>query len=115
MKRDFATNADGRKILERIGCIRPFLPASMTVTRKKCGNPNCRCAIQGAMHETALLTWKEGKLTRTLHVPRDMREEVTEWIAEWKRLKALIEKMGDAQKQFLKTRRRSIKRSSKRS
>ena len=114
MKKNLDTNADGRKILERLGRIGPFLPASMTITRKKCGNPNCRCATQGALHETALLTWKEGNVTRTLHIPRDMRDEVAQWIAEWKKLKVLIEKMGGAQKRFLKTRRRNIKKSSKR-
>ena len=106
------TNAKGRRVLERIRQIGPFLPASMTTTKKKCGNPNCRCAKQGPMHETTLLTWKEGATTRTLHVPREMRDEVTAWIAEWRKLKSLIEKMGDAQKQFLKTRRASIKKSS---
>ena len=115
MKSQSCSNAAGRKVLEKIGSIGPFLPASMTTTGKKCGNPNCRCAKQGPKHETTLLTWKEGNTTRTLHVPREMRGEVAEWIAEWKKLKALIEKMGEAQKRFLKTRRESIRKSSKRS
>ena len=115
MKSKTNTNAEGKRVLEQLRGIGPFLPASMTITRKKCGNPNCRCAKQGAMHETALLTWKEGKTTHTLHVPREMRDEVAQWIAEWKRLKALIDKMGGAQKRFLKTRRRSIHKSSGRS
>ena len=115
MKSKANTNADGKRVLEQIRAIRPFLPASMSVTHKKCGNPNCRCAKQGAMHETALLTWKEGNTTHTLHVPRELRDEVAQWIAEWKKLKSLIERMGGAQKRFLKTRRRSIRKSSRRS
>ena len=115
MKSKPSTNAQGKRVLEQIGRIRPFLPASMTITRKKCGNPNCRCAKQGALHETALLTWKEGTTTRTLHVPRELRDEVAQWIAEWKKLKSLIEKMGGAQKRFLKTRRRNTKKSSRHS
>ena len=101
--------------MEQIRRIGPFLPASMTITKKKCGNPSCRCAKEGPMHETALLTWKEGNTTRTLHVPRELRVEVAAWIAEWRKLKSLIETMGAAQKQFLKTRRKSIRKSSKRS
>jgi hypothetical protein len=101
--------------LEHIQRIGPFLPASMTLTQKKCGNPNCRCAKQGPKHETALLTWKEGNTTRTLHVPRELRAEVAAWCAEWRKLKSLLEKMGAAQKQFLKTQRTNIKKSSKRS
>jgi len=112
MKTETNTNAKGRRVLEQIQQLGPFLPASMTTTKKKCGNPNCRCAKQGPMHETTLLTWKEGATTRTLHVPREMRDEVAAWIAEWRKLKSLIEKMGDAQKQFLKTRRESMRKSS---
>lgn len=115
MKTKANTNAKGKRILEQLRSIGPFLPASMTITKKKCGNPNCRCAKEGPMHQTALLTWKEGNTTRTLHVPRELRTEVAAWTAEWRKLKSLIEKMGAAQKQFLKTQRTSIKKSSRRS
>lgn len=115
MKTETNTNAEGRRVLEKLRGIGPFLPASMTTTRKKCGNPNCRCAKEGPKHETTLLTWKEGNTTRTLHVPRELRDEVAQWIEEWKKLKSLIEKMGAAQKRFLKTQRRKIKKSSRRS
>jgi hypothetical protein len=106
------TNAAGRKVLERLAQVAPFLPASLTVTRTRCGNPRCRCAREGPVHETALLTWKEGGKTRTLHVPHELREEVAQWIAEWKRLKELVERMGAAQRRFLQTRKRSIKKPS---
>lgn len=115
MKSTTDTNAKGKRVLEQIRSIGPFLPASMTVTKKKCGNPNCRCAKHGPMHETALLTWKQGNTTQTLYVPRELRAEVAAWIAQWRKLKSLIEKMGDAQKQFLKTQRKNIKKSSRRS
>lgn len=104
--------AKARRILEAIRKIRPFLPGSLTITVKKCGNPRCRCAKEGPIHETALLTWKDGKTTRTLHVPRELREEVRQWIAEWKKLKALIEQMGGEQRQYLQTLKEKRKSSS---
>jgi len=106
------TTAQGKRTLEAIRNIRPFLPASLTVTLRKCGNPACRCAKEGAVHETALLTWKDGKTTRTLHVPRELRAEVRQWIAEWKKLKKLIAQMGDAQRQRLQTLKQKRKSSS---
>lgn len=106
------TNAAGRKVLERLAQVAPFLPASLNVTRTRCGNPRCRCAREGPIHETALLTWKEGGKTRTLHVPKELRDEVAQWIAQWKKLKGLIERMAAAQRQFLQTRKRSIKKPS---
>ncbi len=81
----------------------------------KCGNPRCRCAREGPVHETALLTWKEGNTTHTLYVPRELRPQVREWIAQWKRLKKLIAQMADAQRaclQTLKKKRKSSSRSS---
>lgn len=106
------TNAAGRKVLERLARLEPFLPASLTVTRTRCGNPRCRCAREGPLHETALLTWKEGGKTRTLHVPVELRDEVAQWIAQWKTLKKLVERMGEAQRRFLQTRKKSIKKPS---
>ena len=82
MKTETATNAAGRKLLKRLARLGPFLPASLTVTRTRCGNPRCRCAREGPEHETALLTWKEGRTTHTLHVPRELRCEVAQRIGE---------------------------------
>ena len=112
MDESTATSAAGRKLLKRLGRLGPFLPASLSVTRTRCGNPRCRCAREGPVHETALLTWKEGRKTRTLHVPRELRREVAQWIGEWKKLKKLVDAMGAAQRQFLQTRKKSIKKSS---
>jgi hypothetical protein len=107
-KKAATTNAAGRKVLERLARIGPFVPASLTVTRTRCGNLRCRCAREGPIHETALLTWKEGGKTRTLHVPLELRGEVAQWIAEWRKLKGLIDRMAGVQRQFLQTRKRNI-------
>ena len=112
MKTETATNAAGRKLLKRFARLGPFLPASLTVTRTRCGNPRCRCAREGPVHETALLTWKEGRTTHTLHVPRELRCEVAQWIGEWKKLRKLVDAMAAAQRQFLQTRKKNIRKSS---
>ncbi len=107
------TSAQGKRTLEALRKIRPFLPASLTITQRKCGNPACRCAKEGPIHETALLTWKDATLTHTLYVPRELRAQVREWIDEWKKLKTLIAEMGDAQRACLQTLKKNRKRSSK--
>ncbi len=112
MNKTTATNAQGRQVLKHIARIGPFLPASLTITRTRCGNACCRCAKEGPIHETALLTWKEGGTTHTLYVPRDLRHEVAQCITEWKKLKRLIERMGAAQRQFLQTRKKNNKKPS---
>ena len=99
-----------RRILERIRRLGPFLKASLTHTRKRCGNPRCRCAKEGPIHEAALLTWKEGKKTHTLSVPPELREEVAQWIQEWKTLRRLIDQMSHSMRERLKASRKSTKR-----
>ncbi len=104
-----ATNETGRQVLARIRKIRPFIVGSFTVSKKRCGNPRCRCAQEGPIHETALLTWKENGRTRTLNVPADLREEVAGWIEEGKLLKSLMKDMSNAQKEFFASMRKSKK------
>lgn len=95
------TSPVGRNILEQVRRVGPFIEASLTVTRKRCGRAQCRCAQEGPMHETALLTWKEKTVTHTLYVPVEMREEVQTWVDNWKLLRRLIRQMSQAQRQFL--------------
>jgi hypothetical protein len=37
-----------------------------------------------------------------------LRAEVAQWIAEWRKLKGLVERMAGVQRQILQTRKRNI-------
>lgn len=103
------TGNEGSRILNEIRKIEPFVEGSLTITKKRCGNPDCRCAKEGPIHQTALLTWKENKKTRTLYVPVELREEVEQWVKETKRLKQLMRRMSQAQRKVLIRKRKSKK------
>ena len=105
------TSPEGRNILEQVRHVGPFIEASLTVTRKRCGRAQCRCAQEGPIHETALLTWKERTVTHTLYVPVDMREEVQTWVDNWKLLRRLIGQMSQAQREFLLQQKKTHKSS----
>jgi hypothetical protein len=112
MARPLITNMRGKQALERIRKIKPFIQASLTITKKRCGNPRCPCAQEGPLHEVTLLTWKEEKRTRTLYVPIELRQEVERWVQEGKLLKRLVAEVSQAQREFLtskKKRRKSSK------
>jgi hypothetical protein len=111
MARPLITNTRGKRALERIRKIKPFVQASLTVTKKRCGNPRCRCAHEGPLHEVALLTWKEEKRTRTVYVPIELREEVERWVKEGKLLKRLVAEVSEAQREFLTSKKKSKKSS----
>ena len=107
MARPPTTSDQGKQILERIRKINPFVQASLSISKKRCGNPKCRCAKEGPIHQAALLTWKEGKRTRTLYVPMEFRKEVAKWVEEGKLLKRLIGEMSKAQREFLIRKKKS--------
>jgi len=103
------TNERGKVALERLRKIKPFVQASLSITKKRCGNPQCRCAQEGPLHEVALLTWKEEKRTRTLYVPIQLRQEVERWVQEGKLLKRLVAEVSQAQREFLTSKKKSSK------
>jgi hypothetical protein len=106
------TNKRGKQALERIRKIKPFVQASLNITKKRCGNPRCRCVQEGPFHEVALLTWKEENRTRTLYVPMSLRQEVEQWVQEGKLLKRLVAEVSQAQREFL-TSKKETRRSNK--
>src|SRR4030067_202705 len=112
MTRPLMTNDRGKRALERLRKIKPFVQASLTVTKKRCGNPQCRCAQGGPLHEVALLTWKEEKRTRTVYVPIELRQEVEKWVQEGKLLKRLVTEVSQAQREFL-TSKKKLRKSNK--
>ena len=112
MARPLMTNMRGKQALERIRKIKPFVQASLNITKKRCGNPGCRCAQEGPLHEVALLTWKEEKRTHTLYVPIELRQEVEKWVQEGKLLKRLVTEVSQAQRDFL-TSKKKLRRSNK--
>jgi len=101
-----STTPKGQRILVQLRKLRPFLAGSLTLTLKRCGNPHCRCAKQGPIHPTTLLTWKEGKKTRTLYVAKELRKEVGQWMQEGKKLKRLVREMSEEQRKLVRRRRR---------
>jgi len=97
----------GKEALDRLRKIKPFIQASLTLTKKRCGNPRCRCAQEGPLHQVALLTWKEEKRTRTLYVPMELRQEVETWVQEGRLLKRLVAEVSQAQREFLTSKKKS--------
>ena len=109
MTRPLMTNERGKAALEGIRKIKPFIQASLNVTKKRCGNPRCHCAQEGPIHEVSLLTWKEQNRTRTLYIPIELRQEVDRWVQEGKLLKRLMAEVSQAQREFLTMKKKSRK------
>jgi hypothetical protein len=64
------------RTLERFASIPPdLLPGSLTMSRTRCGKPNCHCA-QGEGHEAWMLTFMSDGKQRVERIPREWVEEV---------------------------------------
>ena len=87
--------------LKKIAQLQPFIAGSLAKVGVKCGNPNCKCA-SGKRHEAWVLTRKERGRTVTVHVPRDMVDEVARWAAEYKRLKVLMREISEFGEQTIR-------------
>ena len=72
----------------------PVLAASLIRLNKRCGPPSCRCHHGGPLHQAHHLTYRQGGKTRTAYVPKDLLEEVREWVQEHRRLKALLQEVN---------------------
>src|SRR5712691_691611 len=77
--------------LKKLAAASPVLAASLNAYTHRCGKPECRCRHGGPLHSGQHLTFKgPGNKTRSVYVPKDLLPEVRAWIAEHKRLKALL-------------------------
>ena len=79
--------------LKKLASLTPFVAASIVTIRRRCGQPNCHCA-SGEGHPATILSFKEGDKPRTVYVPVDKVEEVTQWVANYKKRKELVKEIS---------------------
>lgn len=85
------------------------LAATLSQVRKRCGYPACRCH-HGEPHLAWHLTYKVDGKTRTVYVPADLLDDVRSWIAEHKRIKAVLDEIHQLTVALIKTHAKHQKR-----
>jgi hypothetical protein len=94
-----------KNLLKRLSEIGPFVSGSVTIVKRICGNKACQCRKnKQKKHPAMFLTWKENKKTKALYIPVAMYDDVKTWNNNYKKLKTIINKMSDIQKELLKLR-----------
>lgn len=78
----------------QLGARGPVVTASLVEIARKCGRNGCKCN-RGEKHVSHYLTMKEGGKTRTVYVPKEMLEEVREWVDECHRLREEMRESSD--------------------
>ena len=80
--------------LKQLAQAGPFVAASLNKVKRQCGKPHCRCS-RGQPHEAYTRTYKVQGKTKTVHVPKELVEEVKQWVQEYKRIKKLIREVSN--------------------
>ena len=84
-------------LLHRLGQVGPFVAATLSCVRHRCGNPRCRCA-RGEGHPSWRLTLKDkNQKTVSVYVPVGMLQEVRKWVKNYRAFKKLGAEISDAQ------------------
>jgi hypothetical protein len=92
--------------LKKLATTRPVLAASLGSYTHRCGRPSCRCSHGGPLHRGQHVTFKERGKTRSVYVPKELLPEVRSWLAEHRRLKALLHEIHQLTVALLRARAR---------
>lgn len=88
--------------IKELGKAGMFISGSFMRTERKCGSKKCACANGGAKHPCCLLTSKVGGKTKAVYIPVDMANEVEGWVAEHRRIKAMLKEIDELGKRLIK-------------
>jgi hypothetical protein len=69
---------------------------TVIVHRRRCGKPNCRCARDGAAHESMVLSYSERGRTRFVMLPKGEVDRVRRATERFRAAKAALEEQANA-------------------
>jgi len=81
------------------------LRGSISVRRRVCGKPGCRCVRLGERHEAMYVVYREKGKTVQLYVPKEWEGRVRRWVKRYREARRLLEKLSGVYE--AKVRRRS--------
>jgi hypothetical protein len=98
MKRNAMTRRE-KDLLSRLSKIinySEFIHANLTIARRTCGNPRCRCIREGKKHVSLYLTTtrKDGK-RKSIYIPKRLEEDAKAAVARYFKIKDILEEVSD--------------------
>lgn len=104
-----------RALLKKITAVGPFLMATVSQRDTKCGNPECRCVSDPeARHPTMRLSWTDAEGSGTCYVPKDIREDVENWIKNYWQVKEYMAEMTRLSRTMIRMYAKTLGRAPKR-
>lgn len=93
-----------KKLVKKLAKYDPWIKGSIAELERICGSKGCACRYGGPKHPAVYITWKEGKETRSLYIPRKLETEVKQWSTNYRKVKAVMEKITKLQREIISLR-----------
>ncbi len=72
-----------------------FLRGNPVIMRRVCGNPNCRCILEGKKHESLYISKNKDGKRKMIYVPKRLEEEVMAKLGAYQKIKKLTERISE--------------------
>jgi hypothetical protein len=79
-----------------------LLRGSLTVLRRRCGNAGCHCATRGELHETPVLSYKQGGKTKMLSLTAGDLAGVSAALARYREAEQKLQEQAEAGREALR-------------
>jgi hypothetical protein len=90
-------------LLNRMVKVGPFIMATVSQRRTKCGNKGCGCyKDESKRHPTFRLSWTDSSGNGTCYVPKDIQGEVEQWIENYWTIKEYMKEMTEISRRMIK-------------
>lgn len=73
-----------------------MLRGTVVTHARRCGKPNCRCASGEELHEQVILTYSQQSRARSVSLPEDLIEPVTQATARYRSARQKLEAEANA-------------------
>lgn len=84
-----------------------FLRGNPVIMRRVCGNPNCRCILEGKKHKSLYISKNKGGTRKMIYVPKPLEEEVRGELKAYQKIKKLIERISEINYKELEIKKKS--------
>jgi len=73
-----------------------YIHANLTIAKRSCGNPRCKCVREGKKHVSLYLTTirKDGK-RKSIYIPKKLEEEAKAAVERYFKIKDALEEISD--------------------
>ena len=99
-----AAERNFRSRVAQLASSRRLLRGNLSLRRRKCGKPNCRCAT-GELHASLYLVHSEGGKLRQIFVPKHLEQRVRQAVRDYQTLQRFLEEISEQEWKRVKQRK----------